>query len=134
MNTATNGASQSIWMATASVPEFPPIPGDCEADVCVIGGGIAGMTTAYLLAREGRQVLLIDAMGIGAGETGRTTAHFFPPDEWYADIADAFGDDKLRHLHVQRPSTRRHIYRHRRNAALHLRSAEPRDLACRQFE
>jgi len=96
MNTATNGASQSIWMATASVPEFPPIPGDCEADVCVIGGGIAGMTTAYLLAREGRQVLLIDAMGIGAGETGRTTAHFFPPDEWYADIADAFGDDKAK--------------------------------------
>lgn len=94
MNTATNGASQSIWMATASVPAFPPMAGDCGADVCVIGGGIAGMTTAYLLAREGKQVLLIDAIGIGAGETGRTTAHFFPPDEWYADIEDAFGTDK----------------------------------------
>lgn len=92
----TNGASTSIWMATASVPEFPPLAADLTADVCVIGAGIAGLTSAYLLSRQGRKVVVIDALGIGAGETGRTTAHFFPPDEWYTDIESAFGKDKAR--------------------------------------
>lgn len=93
---ATNGNSTSIWMATASVPSFPPLAADLTTDVCVIGGGIAGLTTAYLLSQEGREVVLIDALGIGAGETGRTTAHFFPPDEWYAGIEGSFGESAAR--------------------------------------
>ncbi|WP_020654588.1 FAD-dependent oxidoreductase [Massilia niastensis] len=88
---STNGSSTSVWMDTASVPAFPPLQGDVEAQVCVIGAGIAGLTTAYLLSKEGRTVVLIDALGIGAGETGRTTAHMFPPDEWYAFIDERFG-------------------------------------------
>jgi glycine/D-amino acid oxidase-like deaminating enzyme len=95
---ATNGASTSIWMATASVPAFPPLPGDLATGVCVIGAGIAGLTSAYLLAQEGQQVVLIDALGVGAGETGRTTAHFFPPDEWYVDVEKSFGADAARRV------------------------------------
>lgn len=91
MQATTNGASTSIWHATAQVAAYPPLAGAAAADVCVIGAGIAGLTTAYLLAREGRRVIVIDALGVGAGETGRTTAHFFPPDEWYADIDSGFG-------------------------------------------
>jgi glycine/D-amino acid oxidase-like deaminating enzyme/nitrite reductase/ring-hydroxylating ferredoxin subunit len=41
-------------------------------------------------------VVLIDALGIGAGETGRTTAHFFPPDEWYVELERSFGTDQAR--------------------------------------
>ncbi|MFM9433410.1 glycine/D-amino acid oxidase-like deaminating enzyme/nitrite reductase/ring-hydroxylating ferredoxin subunit [Janthinobacterium sp. CG_23.3] len=96
MLAATNGASTSIWMDTASVPAYPPLAGDLDTSVCVIGAGIAGLTTAYLLSREGREVVLIDALGIGAGETGRTTAHFFPPDEWYVDVEKAFGTDSAK--------------------------------------
>ncbi|MFC5461818.1 FAD-dependent oxidoreductase [Massilia niabensis] len=92
----TNGSSTSAWMATASVPEYPPLQADAAADVCVIGAGIAGLTSAYLLAREGRKVILIDAYGVGAGETGRTTAHFFPPDEWYAGLEESFGANAAR--------------------------------------
>lgn len=92
----TNGSSISVWMPNASVPVFPPLDDDIDTAVCVIGAGIAGLTCAYLLSQEGKEVVLIDAMGIGAGETGRTTAHFFPPDEWYADIEDGFGSDKAR--------------------------------------
>jgi glycine/D-amino acid oxidase-like deaminating enzyme/nitrite reductase/ring-hydroxylating ferredoxin subunit len=44
-------------------------------DVCVVGGGIAGLTTAYALAREGVSVVLLEADQIGSGETGRTSAH-----------------------------------------------------------
>ncbi|GAB2843025.1 FAD-dependent oxidoreductase [Pseudoduganella ginsengisoli] len=87
----TNGASLSPWLDSTGLPEFPPMPGDLHTQVCVIGGGIGGLTAAYLLAREGRHVVLIDALGIGAGETGRTTAHFFPPDEWYRGIEAGFG-------------------------------------------
>jgi glycine/D-amino acid oxidase-like deaminating enzyme/nitrite reductase/ring-hydroxylating ferredoxin subunit len=83
-------------MSTASIPQFPPLPGDVRADVCVIGAGIAGLTSAYLLACEGKEVILIDALGIGAGETGRTTAHFFPPDEWYSGLANSFGTHAAR--------------------------------------
>ncbi|MGE5385347.1 MAG: FAD-dependent oxidoreductase [Betaproteobacteria bacterium] len=92
----TNGTSRSLWMEAPSIPVFPPLPGNSEAEICVIGAGIAGLTCAYLLAREGRDVVVIDAMGVGAGETGRTTAHFFPPDEWYADIEHSFGPEKAR--------------------------------------
>ncbi len=96
MQEVTNGASASIWMATTSVPSFPPLGADTETDVCIVGAGIAGLTTAYLLSRQGRSVTVIDAIGVGAGETGRTTAHFFPPDEWYANIEKTFGIDSAK--------------------------------------
>lgn len=93
---ATNGSSTSLWMDTATVPVFPPLAGNLDAGVCVIGAGIAGLTTAYLLAQEGLDVVVIDALGVGAGETGRTTAHFFPPDEWYGGIEHRFGQSQAR--------------------------------------
>jgi glycine/D-amino acid oxidase-like deaminating enzyme/nitrite reductase/ring-hydroxylating ferredoxin subunit len=93
---STNGSSTSVWMDTARVPVFPPLQGGLDTEVCVIGAGIAGLTTAYLLAREGREVVLIDALGIGAGETGRTTAHLFPPDEWYSVLEQRFGAGQAR--------------------------------------
>lgn len=51
----TNGSSTSPWMDSVSMPAFPPLAGDTSAEVCVIGAGIAGLTSAYLLAREGRE-------------------------------------------------------------------------------
>lgn len=88
----TNGKSTSVWMATTTVPVYPALAADVDTEVCVIGAGIAGLTTAYLLTRQGRGVVVIDALGVGAGETGRTTAHFFPPDEWYVDVENGFGE------------------------------------------
>jgi heterodisulfide reductase subunit A-like polyferredoxin len=43
-----SGATTSPWMRT-HLPELPPLESDCKADVCVIGGGITGLSTAYLL-------------------------------------------------------------------------------------
>ena len=70
-----SGRTTSIWMATADVPSYPPLKKDAEADVCVVGAGIAGLTVAYTLARAGRRVIVLDDGPIGSGETGRTTAH-----------------------------------------------------------
>ena len=71
---ADSEQSTSIWM-TASPPVSPPPSGHFEADVCVVGAGIAGLTTAYLLGRAGRSVVVLDRGAIGGGQTGRTTAH-----------------------------------------------------------
>ena len=73
----TTSGSRSVWMATTSASNYPALLTDIDADVCVIGAGIAGLTTAYLLSRESKRVVLIEAAGIGSGESGRTTAHFF---------------------------------------------------------
>lgn len=93
---ASNGSSRSLWMDTATVPVYPPLTCAHEAQVCVIGAGIAGLTTAYLLALQDMDVAVIDALGVGAGETGRSAAHFFPPDAWYHGIERRFGHAQAR--------------------------------------
>ena len=91
---ATTPDTTSVWLATATLPHFPSLASDERADVCVIGAGIAGLTTAYMLLRSGKTVVVMDAAGVGAGETGRSAAHFFPPDERYFNIEHSFGTDK----------------------------------------
>jgi glycine/D-amino acid oxidase-like deaminating enzyme/nitrite reductase/ring-hydroxylating ferredoxin subunit len=62
-------------MAEASIPALPRIDSDERADVCVVGAGMAGLSTAYFLARQGADVLVIDDGPVAGGETSRTTAH-----------------------------------------------------------
>ena len=69
------GKTSSYWMATTDALVRPRLKGDARADVCVVGAGIAGLSTAYELAREGRDVVVVEARQPGVGETGRTTAH-----------------------------------------------------------
>ena len=65
---------QSLWRAQA-LPDLPSRPLPDEVDVVVIGGGITGLTTAYLLTRSGKRVAVFDRERIGSGETGNTSAH-----------------------------------------------------------
>ena len=65
----------SPWSATSKEPSMPVLDKNIDADVCIVGAGIAGMTTAYLLAREGKSVVILDKNQIGSGETEHTTAH-----------------------------------------------------------
>jgi glycine/D-amino acid oxidase-like deaminating enzyme/nitrite reductase/ring-hydroxylating ferredoxin subunit len=65
----------SLWSATSKEPSIPALDKNIDADVCIVGAGIAGMTTAYLLVREGKSVILLDKSRIGSGETAHTTAH-----------------------------------------------------------
>ena len=89
--------STSLWRDTTVVPETPPLEADATADVCVIGAGIAGLTTAYLLAREGRGVLVIDAQEIGGGQTGVTTAHLSNEiDDTFVEMLRLHGPDGAR--------------------------------------
>lgn len=84
-------------MATVDMPSFPPLDSDARAAVCVIGAGIAGMMTAYLLVRAGRDVIVIDDGPVGGGETGRTTAHITAAlDDGYSDITKVHGEEGAR--------------------------------------
>lgn len=74
-----------------------PLSNDIHTDVCVIGGGIAGLTTAYLLKRAGLNVTIITDGPIGGGETGRTTAHLaWALDDRFASLESKFGRDGAR--------------------------------------
>lgn len=90
-NSNTIAPTDTLWGATATLPRFAPLHGDASADVCVIGAGIAGLSTAYMLLRDGRSVIVIDAHGVGAGQSAYSTAHFAPPDERYVEIERGFG-------------------------------------------
>jgi len=74
-NPHPGGATTSIWYGTCDVPQYPKLERSASTDVCVIGAGIAGLSVAYHLAREGKKVVVLDDGPIGGGETGRTTAH-----------------------------------------------------------
>jgi glycine/D-amino acid oxidase-like deaminating enzyme/nitrite reductase/ring-hydroxylating ferredoxin subunit len=86
----------SLWSATAALPACPPLSAHLNVEVCVIGAGIAGLTTAYLLARSGVSVAVIEALSIGDGETSHTTAHIAIPDDSYKAIEDAYDVDVSR--------------------------------------
>src|SRR5438067_9537013 len=81
------------WVEAAGPePSYPPLRQNAGADVCVVGAGIAGLTTAYLLQKEGRSVAVVDAYGLAAGETGRTTAHLTAVlDDRFSHLESLFG-------------------------------------------
>jgi gamma-glutamylputrescine oxidase len=66
---------QSYYMATAqAAPSRAPLSGSTECDVCVVGGGIAGCSTALHLAERGYRVVLLEDQHIGWGASGRSGA------------------------------------------------------------
>ena len=89
--------SQSIWQATAKLPSLSPLTADTAADVCVVGAGIAGLTTAYLLTQVGKSVVVLDDGAIGSGMTGVTTAHLTNAiDDRYFEIERLHGEHGAR--------------------------------------
>jgi glycine/D-amino acid oxidase-like deaminating enzyme/nitrite reductase/ring-hydroxylating ferredoxin subunit len=84
-------------MANSPMPQFPPLDEDAEAEICVIGAGIAGLTTAYLLALSGRDVVVVDLGDVCGQETPRTTAHLTNAvDDRYVEIERLHGEEGAR--------------------------------------
>jgi glycine/D-amino acid oxidase-like deaminating enzyme/nitrite reductase/ring-hydroxylating ferredoxin subunit len=89
--------SQSVWKSTAEPLHFAPLTRNVTTEVCVVGAGIAGITTAYLLARAGKRVAVLDKGPIGGGETGQTTAHLSSAmDDGFHEIEKVHGEEGSR--------------------------------------
>lgn len=88
---------QSLWRATTELPTFPRLKKNIKTDVAVVGAGITGITTAYLLAKAGKQVVLLDAGRILNGTTGFTTAKVTAQHGMiYDELINHFGEEKAR--------------------------------------
>lgn len=84
--------NNSIWNDTESMHHYSRLEQDLKVDVCVVGGGIAGITTAYLLMKEGKKVCLVESFELCSGQTSRTTAHFVTAlDDRYFDLEKYHG-------------------------------------------
>jgi glycine/D-amino acid oxidase-like deaminating enzyme len=105
-NSVPGGETSSIWYDTFETPTYPALARDAKADVCVVGAGIAGLSTAYMLSKSGAKVIVIDDGPIGGGESGRTTAH----------LTDAI-DDRIYVLeHIHGPDGARKVVASHREA------------------
>jgi glycine/D-amino acid oxidase-like deaminating enzyme/nitrite reductase/ring-hydroxylating ferredoxin subunit len=94
-----------VWRATAPAPGFAMLQDDLQCDVLVIGGGITGVTTALLLAEQGRKVVLLEAGEIGSGTTGHSTGNLYvTTSEGIADVASRWDDAVAREVVLQRKS------------------------------
>lgn len=95
----TSGANIPFWFSQSGKPLiYDKIKNDLTTDILVIGGGISGLSVAYCLALEGREVVIIEDGFIGSGETGRTTAHLTCAlDDRYFELENIF-DKETAHL------------------------------------
>jgi glycine/D-amino acid oxidase-like deaminating enzyme/nitrite reductase/ring-hydroxylating ferredoxin subunit len=92
----TSGETDPVWIHTVpykSIPTFSKLDRDLETDVCVIGAGISGISTAYELVIRGLNVVMIEGREVLSGETGRTSGHLASDlDDGYPEIAKKHGD------------------------------------------
>ena len=91
---ATSGATDSVWVHQdpySERPKFSKLTQDLQAEVCVVGSGIAGVSTAYELVTRGVSVVMLEARDAVSGESSRTSGHL--SSDGFTDIAKKHGND-----------------------------------------
>jgi glycine/D-amino acid oxidase-like deaminating enzyme len=86
--------SISFWIDDAPIQKFPKLQSNINVDVLVVGAGITGIMTAYLLKKAGSTVALIERERVASIDTGHTTAHLtYVTDVQLHELAKNFGED-----------------------------------------
>jgi len=100
---------ESIWQAGVTLPSFPSFRGDERTEVLIVGGGMAGLLTAYLLHRRGVRYILIEKDRICGGTTGHTTAKLTVQHGLiYSRLRERYGAETARvYLHANGAAFRR---------------------------
>ncbi|KAL3688749.1 hypothetical protein R1sor_015058 [Riccia sorocarpa] len=92
---AVHGLRHSVWNQDGLQVKYPKLETDISADVVIIGAGIAGLSVAYNLAKNGKSVVVLEYRVRGGGNTGRTTAHLMQWfDDFYSLVEKAHGEEK----------------------------------------
>lgn len=87
----------SVWQANTKLPEFPKLNKDVKTSVLIIGGGIAGILTAYFLHQNGVKYILVEKDRICSGTTQNTTAKItFQHGFIYQEILRSNGTEAAR--------------------------------------
>jgi glycine/D-amino acid oxidase-like deaminating enzyme/nitrite reductase/ring-hydroxylating ferredoxin subunit len=136
-----------LWYDEIRLPKYLSATNEqaLDADVCVVGAGIAGLTTAYLATLDDLSVIVLDEGTIGSGETGKTSAHLASAiDDRFIEIEKMHGADGARlayESHAAAIDTIERIAREekidcefaRLNAFLNATASDPPDLLDREF-
>jgi glycine/D-amino acid oxidase-like deaminating enzyme/nitrite reductase/ring-hydroxylating ferredoxin subunit len=82
----------AYWLESASMPRFNKLSRDNDVDVVIVGGGITGLTAAYLLSAEGKSVAVLERARCATVDTGHTTAHLtMVTDRRLSELKKSFG-------------------------------------------
>lgn len=88
----------SFWIESSDFPNFSPLNKNISCDVCIIGGGITGITIAYLLTKQNLKVTLLEKDKLALSTTGNTTAKITSQHGlFYSYLANSFGIDYAKH-------------------------------------
>src|SRR5437764_10048134 len=88
---------ESIWSATANLAECPPLAENVHVDVCIVGAGIAGLSTAYHLVQAGKSVAVLDDGPLVSGMTRMTSGHLTNMlDDRYFELEKLHGEEAMR--------------------------------------
>src|SRR5438477_12349913 len=83
-----------FWIDSAPIQKFPKLQRDISVDVVVVGAGVTGITTAYVLKQTGLTVALTERERVASIDTGHTTAHLtYITDVELRELARNFGED-----------------------------------------
>jgi glycine/D-amino acid oxidase-like deaminating enzyme len=89
-----------VWLDGEPAEPRPPLAGDTSAEVCVVGGGIGGIATAWHLAERGVRALVVEARAVGSGATGRNGGFFIAgAAPMYDEARRRFGRERAARVH-----------------------------------
>jgi glycine/D-amino acid oxidase-like deaminating enzyme len=94
---ANQVAHESTWYESVSLPQYSKLTAETTTDVVIVGGGMAGLLSAYMLAQAGKSVVILEAKRILSGATSLTTAFLTQSiDTDVSDLVQQYGDAKTK--------------------------------------